>query len=139
MYEEGLIRYWDDVFLALKAFISSEGGSVNTDGTFSFPDSFTEAEKEWAYHVRDYSQAEIEGNLLNASISFGQSEFINRARFFNDYLSPLSNLVNSILPMVNDDSALWKREQHLQWISKNLDFTILLSKQGSGSLNLGSN
>ena len=128
MYEEGFIRYWDDVFLALKAFISSEGGSVNPDGTFSFPESFTESEKEWALSVRDYDQADIEANLLNASLAFGQNEFISQTEFLDHYLKPLKDLVNSILPMVTDDDALWTQDQHLQWISKKNTYDILLYK-----------
>lgn len=122
MYEEGFIRFWDDVFLALKAFISSEGGSVNADGTFSFPDSFTEAEKQWAYQVRDYDQADIEANLLNASLPFGRNEFISQREFLEHYLTPLSHLIDSMLPMVTDDDALWTQAQHVQWISEHSIF-----------------
>ena len=51
MYNEGFIRYWDDVYQALKAFIQAEGGSINPDGTFNFPSSFNEAERNWAKFV----------------------------------------------------------------------------------------
>ena len=117
LYEEGFIRYWDDVLLALKAFISSEGGSINNDGTFNFPNSFSEAEKNWAYFVRDYERSDIESNLLNSSVKFGQNQWIDRDYFVNQYLTPLMSLMKSILPMASDDVAVWTQEQHNQWIS----------------------
>ena len=96
MYDEGLIRYWDDVFEALKIFIQVEGGSVNPDGTFNFPASFSEAEKTWAKYVRDYQPSEIEANLVNASSNFGQNQWLDAEYFGSNYLQRLQGKNHNI-------------------------------------------
>ena len=117
MFEEGLIRYWDDVYQVLKIFIRSEGGEVYSNGTFYFPDGvFTDAEKAWARFVRDYNQTSIEANLLKASEIFGQDRELSQAIFQQEYVNRLQGLINAILPMAKDDNAAWTEQQALDWI-----------------------
>ena len=93
MFEEGLIRYWDDVYQV-----------------------FTDAEKAWARFVRDYNQTSIEANLLKASEIFGQDRELSRAIFQQEYVNRLQGLINAILPMAKDDNATWTEQQALDWI-----------------------